>query len=63
MLTILEKANNRVEIIQSPGHGLMRFRYNGQVGNWFDFYTNALDKVQYFRNRGWKEAQDKESDA
>jgi hypothetical protein len=63
MLTILEKANNRVEIIQSPRQGLMRFRYNGQIGNWFDFYTNGRDKVQYFRNRGWKEVKDKESEA
>ena len=62
MLTILERENHRVEIINSPGHGLIRFRYNGQVGNWFDFYTNFKDKVQHFRNKGWKEVEDKETE-
>ena len=62
MLTILEKANYRVEIIrESSFHGLMRFRYNGQIGNWFDIYSNTVDKAKFFLIKGWKEVEDKES--
>jgi hypothetical protein len=63
MLTILEKANHTVEIIrESPFHGLMRFRYNGEIGNWFDIYSDAVDKVKYFRYKSWKEVEDKENE-
>lgn len=54
MLVILEKANYSVEIIRSVGLGLMRFTYNGNIGNWFYFFTSFRDKVQHFRNKGWK---------
>ena len=63
MLTILEKANHRVEIIrESPFDGLMRFRYNGEMGNWFHIYSDPVNKFKCFRNKGWKEVEDKESE-
>lgn len=57
MLKTLEKGTHRVEIIQSPGHGLIRFRYSGQIVNCLDFYTNALAKAQGFLNKGRKEVE------
>ena len=54
MPVILKKANYSVEIIRSVGLSLIRFTCNGRIGKWFYFYTNFLDKVRRFRNKGWK---------
>jgi hypothetical protein len=59
----LEKVSHRIEIInETHSHGIIRFRYNDTVGNWFDFFISAKRKINCFRRKGWKVVEDIENE-
>jgi len=51
----LEKGSHRIDIInETHSHGMIRFRYNGRVGNWFDFFISPKRKINCLEERAGK---------